>query len=230
MEDILNLIYIVVMFCSATVFVLMAAKWQKVPKKFFAIHIAVVLWSGFMYLNYLLGEPMTELARYLDWLITTPLLIIALGLSGLFKLKKKRYDLIFLAVFFQVITIVSGIFAVKSTDELNKMVWFFFGLMAMVGVFAVIWGPLLRTSKQRSKQLHQKYVWLTTYLTIQWIAYPIVWLISVEGFGYVGPITSTALFVIVPIISKAGFGFIDLTLLHKATEGKLKRFVKKLKK
>jgi bacteriorhodopsin len=55
---------------------------------------------------------------------------------------------------------------------------------------------------------------LALYLTVQWLAYPLVWLIGRPGLGLIGPTVSAALFIVLPIISKAGFGFYHLSRLR----------------
>jgi bacteriorhodopsin len=52
------------------------------------------------------------------------------------------------------------------------------------------------------------------FLTIQWLAYPIVWMMGSMGLRILNESTTTLLFIILPIVSKAGFGFFNLFLLR----------------
>jgi bacteriorhodopsin len=52
------------------------------------------------------------------------------------------------------------------------------------------------------------------YLTVQWILYPIVWILGQPGMQIFDSFTTTVLFLILPVISKAGFGFFNLIKLR----------------
>ena len=56
------------------------------------------------------------------------------------------------------------------------------------------------------------------FLTFQWVAYPLIWLIGSMGLRLFNSTTIAALFVLLPVVSKAGFGFFNLLSLRGLPE------------
>jgi bacteriorhodopsin len=65
-------------------------------------------------------------------------------------------------------------------------------------------------TRGQGAQLPKFYNNLTTYFTVLWFGYPIVWLIGSSGFGWINQTIDTLLFCILPFFSKVGFSFLDL--------------------
>ncbi len=56
---------------------------------------------------------------------------------------------------------------------------------------------------------------MATLLTALWIGYPVIWALGPSGIGLYGPVANTALFVLLPIVSKVGFSIYDLSELRR---------------
>lgn len=56
------------------------------------------------------------------------------------------------------------------------------------------------------------------YVILFWIAYPVIWILGTPGFKVLSASTTQALFIILPILCKAGFGFLDLYLLNNLSK------------
>ncbi|BDC35174.1 hypothetical protein Noda2021_11320 [Candidatus Dependentiae bacterium Noda2021] len=218
----LIIFYIGVMALSALGFILMRrSQGTRVPLYFYMIHFAIVCWSGLIYLNILFNTPLRDYAWYADWVISTPLIVLALGLSAMYYLQEKRWDLIWAVMGFQAVTIITGVLAQLSYSQNALLTFFILGNVAMLGVFYMIWGPLMTIARQSGYELYAKYRLLASYLVIFWIAYPAIWILGTPGFGLISDYATTLSFVILPILCKSGFGFLDLYLLgqlqHKNT-------------
>ena len=77
-ESNLHWLYVIVMFSSALAFIIMSRR-----------PVFVVVWSGLAYSAIALGQGKIQIggdevvyARYLDWVVTTPLLLLSLNLTG----------------------------------------------------------------------------------------------------------------------------------------------------
>ncbi|MBC5991948.1 bacteriorhodopsin [Pontibacter sp. SD6] len=81
-------------------------------------------------------------------------------------------------------------------------------------MFYIFWNPLYAIAKTQGENITRVYRGSAMFLTIQWLLYPIVWLIGDTGMKVVSPFTTTVLFLIIPIVSKAGFGFFNLLKLR----------------
>jgi len=77
------------MAASALAFLLMSRNPKGVPQYKYLIHTFVVIWSGLAYASLAMSQGQTEVlgqtvyyARYIDWVVTTPLLLLSLVLTG----------------------------------------------------------------------------------------------------------------------------------------------------
>lgn len=146
---------------------------------------AAVVYSfmGFLYAT----NPDTVIRawRYLDWLITVPLLLTELYLFLDKKLRKQK-DLVLIIVL-SIIMLVLGLLG--ELHYLNKWLTNLVGLLAMGGIFYILY-------KKISKQ-HIKFL---TAVVILWLFYPIVYIVEDN-------ILTIVLFSIVDLSAKVGTAF-----------------------
>ena len=218
-EITLHWIYVAVMFGSAAIFLILSRDGKDVPLYKYLIHTFIVIWSGLAYASLALGQGSAESAgnvvyypRYIDWVVTTPLLLLSLNLTGKFNIKLEG-SLTAALMGTQVIMIITGLVAELSPDDI-KWFWYTAGCVALLAVLYLIWGPLKRKSKLQGQEIEQVYHKSAVFLSIQWLAYPLVWAIGYMGAGLIDKPTTTFLFILLPIVSKAGFGFYNLFLLR----------------
>ena len=209
--------YITISFISAIVFAWLRTVWHRVPGIFYVIHGAIVTWSGTMYLNFLFETPISHIAWYIDWVITTPLIVLALALTAQFQRSQIAWDVTWLIIGAQALTIITGLLAHLTSSTHGMYAWFTIGCIMMLLVWYIIWVPLMRMAQQHSRQLHHKYQRIGLFVIALWATYPIVWMLSPIGLGYIGDATTRILFVVLPILCKPGFGFLDLYCLNSVT-------------
>jgi bacteriorhodopsin len=219
-EVLLHWAYVAIMLFSGIAFYLMSKNPKGVPYYKYIIHIFVVTWSGLAYSALALNQGTIEFqgqtvhfARYIDWVVTTPLLLLSLALTGKFTTRKEGW-LIGAMMGTQAIMILTGLVAELSADETRQYFWYILGCIALVIVFYIFWGPLLKIAKAQGPGIERVYRASATFLTVQWLIYPTVWLIGAPGMEILSPFATTVLFLIVPIVSKAGFGFFNLIKLR----------------
>ena len=195
-----EMFYSLVMFFSLGCFIYLGKRW-KIPKHFILLHSTIVGWSGLMYLFIAYQTPLSDLARYFDWVVTTPLLLMALYFTAILN-KKGNYSLMLYLLILQPIIILTGLFA----DFLGDLRYFYLGLFLLSIIIKIIWVDLYKLAVNK-----KKYDFLLKYFTIQWLLYPLVFILY--PLNFISLETYNILFVILPIFSKAVFGFIDLYLL-----------------
>ena len=110
--------------------------------------------------------------------------------------------------------ITAGLLADLSAGTRSRYLYFALGAVALLGIFAVIWGPLRSVARRQPDGLHHAYVEAAALLTLLWIGYPLIWLAGPSGAGLLGPTMDTALFVLLSIASKIGWGAFDLARLR----------------
>jgi bacteriorhodopsin len=86
-------------------------------------------------------------------------------------------------------------------------------------VLHMIWGALRAITRHQQSELAAFYDKLTTYFTVLWVSYPIVWIIGPSGMGWINQNIETFLFCLLPFFSKVGFSFIDLHGLRNLYSG-----------
>jgi bacteriorhodopsin len=219
-QSVLHWIYLAVMALGAITFMMMSRNPRGVPVYEYVIAIFIPIWSGLAYMAMALEQgklevagQLTHYARYIDWVVTTPLLLLALALTAMNK-GPKHVSLIATLMGTQVIVIVTGLVADLSANETLRYVWYSVSVAAFFVVLYLIWNPLQRIASGNSAELGGVYRRVVTYFTVFWVCYPIVWIIGPSGFGLISQDMDTLLYVVLPIFSKVGFSLYDLTLLR----------------
>ena len=114
LEITLHWIYVAIMFGSAIVFSVWSRNPKHIPPHKYLLHILIVVWSGLAYSaialdqGYLFSEGQKVVyARYIDWIISTPLLVMALSFTGMLLVDKVGW-LKGSLLFTQVVMIATG--------------------------------------------------------------------------------------------------------------------------
>ncbi len=217
----LHWFYFIVMAVGALYFYSLSRNPRGVPRYEYLIAIFIPCWSGLAYLSIALGQGFLDtdsgivyFARYLDWVVTTPLLLLALALTAMFYKKKKDKAIIGALIGADVIMILTGLIADFSSG-LQTYIWYTLGVIALVVILYIIWYPLRKMAQSSSAELGRHYNRTALYLTAFWVAYPTVWILGPSGLGLTQSITEVLSFIILPIFSKVGFSILDLGGLRK---------------
>jgi bacteriorhodopsin len=220
MESTLHWIYVGIMLAGALIFFLWSRNPKGVPQYEYLIATFIPLWSAAAYMGMALGqgkleidEQTTYVARYLDWVVTTPLLLVALSLTATFH-KEKKYTLMATLVGADVFMIISGLIADLSQTPI-RYIWYGLGVLALLVIFYLVWVSLRRwVMENQTPEIQRIYTRLAAYLTIFWIGYPLTWLLGPSGIGLFSQEVDTLLFIFLPVFSKVGFSLYDLSMLR----------------
>jgi len=214
-------LYVICMSAGALLFFSWSRNPSGVARYEYVIAMIIPIWSGLAYMAMALGQGIIEvdgreiyLARYLDWLVTTPLLLWALASTAMFH-RPLNKSLIGALMVTDVIMILSGLFADLTSNEAVQWLWYIIGCVCLALVLWITWGPLRQIAADQGREIKTTYTRVVTYLTVLWLGYPLIWALSPSGVGLFGQTTSTALFVVLPIFSKVGFSILDLHELRK---------------
>ena len=215
----LHWIYVAVMAASALYFFLLSRDPKGVPNYKYLIHIFVVVWSGLAYTALALGQGTVEVgdqtvyfARYVDWVVSTPLLLLSLSLTGQYTLKLEGPITAGL-LGSQVVMILTGLVGDLSTGS-ARWIWYIAGCVALFIVLRLMWNELYVKAKEQGPELTAAYKGSAAFLTVQWLLYPTVWALGSPGLGLFGELATSAFFIFLPIISKSGFALYNLSKLR----------------
>lgn len=140
-----------------------------------------------------------EAARYLDWLVTTPLLILYLGL-----LARPPRRVLGGLIAVDVVIIAGGVVAAATTGTVS---WVAFGV-AGAAYAALVYGLLVtlpRSASAECDRVRAVFGTLRNITVVLWTLYPVVWLLAPTGFGILTPATEMLVFVYLDVVSKVGF-------------------------
>ena len=214
-------IYVACMAAGAVLFFVWSRNPRHVPQYEYAAAIVIPVWSGLAYTAMALGQGTVEVggdtvhvARYLDWLVTTPLILFVLASTGMFfrPLDKTTIGTL---IALDVIMILSGLFADLSTEQGQQWFWYITGCICLVLILSILWGRVRNEAYAHNKEIGDAFTRVNTYFTAMWLGYPIIWALGTSGLGVIDQTTEVALFVILPIFSKVGFSIYDLYELRK---------------
>ncbi|MBF2008306.1 rhodopsin [Chlorogloeopsis fritschii PCC 6912] len=221
-------LYVAGMAIGAIYFISLGRNPRGLPRLEYFVATFIPIWSGLAYMSmalpgigieqgrYVAFEGHTVFfARYLDWVVTTPLLLLALSWTAMHYQSKKDWTLIFSLMATQVIVILSGLIADLSAVPWVRYLWYINGTVAFLIILWGIWGPLrAKTKGYEEHGLPRFYDRLTTFFTATWICYPIIWIIGHSGLNLINQTTEVFLFCLVPFFSKVVFSYLDLNGLR----------------
>ncbi len=160
-------------------------------------------------------------ARYIDWVITTPLLLIGLLGVGLAAVNqageavRERTGLVAGVIGADILMIVTGLFGALALDSTHKYVWFAVSCVFFLGVLYVVWGPVRASAKAQGGEIAALYDKLLYILTVLWFIYPILWLLGTEGTEAISLNAEVTVFAIIDLLAKVGFGLVLVTGVKK---------------
>ncbi|XGV97938.1 MAG: bacteriorhodopsin [Leptolyngbya sp. BL-A-14] len=188
-----------------------AAQRRKEGMEFALTSFFITLWAASMYLSMILGETVLFnfkgqhtlfWGRYLDWVITTPLLLLDLGvIAGV------RPKLIMGVMAADVFMIVTGIIATLEGSPTNYL-WYVISCGAFLAILGALLTEFAHTARRRNGKINRLFQTLRNTLIGLWFCYPIVWILGAEGIRFLTVETETACYALLDLAAKVGFGFI----------------------
>lgn len=143
-----------------------------------------------------------------DWVITTPALLLELVLASGLPLS----DIITLC-FFDLVMIITGLIGALVVSS-YKWAYFTFGDVALVYIWFVLFGPA-RSSAGAISAAHQKsFTSSAALLSFLWLLYPIAWGLA-DGGNVISPDSEMVFYGILDFIAKPVFCFFHLWQLSK---------------
>ena len=221
------------MVVGVVAFLFMGSSAREEHRHHYVSSLFIALIAGTSYLAMALGEGRVRVpegrdlffARYIDWSLTTPLLLLGLATLALFSKSREKPGFVAGLLGADVVMILTGLFAGLSGGA-HKWIWYIVSCGAFLAVLALIWGPLRAESARQRADEHALWRRQAGILTVLWIAYPIVWLLGTEGFRLYSSGWETLLIAVLDVSAKVGYGFLLLSGLralapHSAPAGRV---------
>lgn len=145
--------------------------------------------------------------RYIDWLVTTPVLI---GYTAYVAGASRKW--ILGAIVADVLMIGLGAWAIVATPPLR---WIAFTLSALcqVVLLGVLYGVLPSYAKDQPSERRRLARILRTHVGPLWIAYPVVWIFG-TGLQMISATATAIIFTFVDVTAKVPFVFFVYRVRH----------------
>ncbi len=195
LQALFHWLYITGMAIGAIHFMLLGRNPRGVPRYEYLVAAFIPIWSGLAYLSMTLPHgdleqgkievagQIAHFARYADWIVTTPLLLLSLSWTAMHYLPKKDWTSIASLMGTQVIVVICGLVADLSVVPWVRYLWYINGVVAFLVVLGGVWGSLRVKTRSQGVELSSFYDRIATYFTVLWICYPVVWILGPSGLG-----------------------------------------------
>jgi bacteriorhodopsin len=153
-------------------------------------------------------------ARYIDWSITTPLLLYSLVTSGLHGTGIKRPALVVGLLGADVYMILTGFVAGLSDNPSVKWTFYICSCAAFIAIYGLLFGPFKKLTATGPHA--STYMKKAMFLSAIWFAYPVVFLIGQEGFRIWSATWDAVFFTLLDLIAKVVYGVWAVSLAKKS--------------
>ena len=127
------------------------------------------------------GDPFNEAYRYVDWLLTVPLLLVE-TVAVLALAKEMRRSLLNRLVPASAAMIALGYPGDIAADTNTKMIWFVLSMIPFLYILYILFVELTKAISNQSGAVTKLVRQLRTILILTWAVYPISYLMPVLGF------------------------------------------------
>jgi len=155
-------------------------------------------------------------ARYVDWSLTTPLLLLDLcllaGLNGGHTI---------MAILADVVMVLTGLFAAYGSEKTaQKWGWY---TIACIAFLVIIWHLVVNGRagvKNKSSNVAKLYAGISLYTILVWTAYPIIWAVA-DGARILSVNQEIIAYAVLDVLAKPVFGAWLLIAHSKLSESNL---------
>lgn len=161
-------------------------------------------------------------ARYIDWSVTTPVLLLALSMTALHG-AHRRAGLVAGLLASDIVMIVTGLFFALSQDAFIKWVWYITSCIAFLAVYYILFGALRQEARARDVERRDAYNRNLVILVVLWLLYPIFVVLGPDGLMTWTATFTTACVTILDLVAKVAYGFIAMAGTKKVTDADLAR-------
>lgn len=152
--------------------------------------------------------------RYIDWVITTPALLLTLVLATGLPLS----DIIAL-IFFDLVMIVTGLVGSLVVSS-YKWGYFAFGCAALVYIWYILLVPALKSATVLGPDFKKAFMFSAIYLSALWTLYPLAWGLA-DGGNRITPTSEMIFYGILDVLAKPVFTGFHLFMISKLDYTKL---------
>lgn len=154
--------------------------------------------------------------RYVDWILTVPLMCLEFYL--ILKVAGAKKSLLWRLVFLSIIMLVTGYIG-EAIDRPNAWLW---GLISGIAYFVIVYdiwlGQAAKLAKQAGGDVLVAHKLLCWFVLVGWAIYPLGYMLGTEGWynSIFGTGSVDVAYNIADAINKIGFGLVIYSLAVKS--------------
>lgn len=150
------------------------------------------------------GDRSVYLARYVQWIVGTPLIVLYLGMLA--GTDGNRLSALI------IVDVLAMSAALGAALTVGTARWLMFGVGTVLYVVLLygLLGTLGAAADGRNPAITALFEKLRNLTVVTWSFYPIVWLAGPLGFGVIDPFAEVLVVTYLDVVAKVGFGFIAL--------------------
>ena len=176
-----------------------------------AISITVIAATAYLAMAFGMGRITVNgeeivVARYLDWILTTPLILTLLGV-----LANANRSLIATLIGVNLYMIVVGFLGAIADSLFVTLVWWALGVVAYLVLLYLLLGVLSDAVEEMPDDVSGMFVVLRNLTVVIWSIYPVVWILGGNAFGVLPVLFEQSGFVLLDILAKVVFGYVLLS-------------------
>lgn len=153
------------------------------------------------------GEPFNDAYRYVDWLLTVPLLLVEL-VAVLTLSKAVTRSILTRLVIAAVLMIGLGYPGEISADNNTRWLWWTLSMIPFLYILFVLWVELSKSLERQCAASRGLISGARVLIVLSWAFYPIAFMLPMLGFGAAGSINVGLQvgYSIADIVAKCGLG------------------------
>lgn len=146
--------------------------------------------------------------RYIDWVITTPALLLELTLATGLPLSD-----VITVIFFDLVMIITGLVG-ALIPTVYKWAFWTFGTASLFYIWWVLAGPARTSSRLLGGGFAKSFTISAAFLSVLWLVYPVIWGVA-DGGNVIVTDSEMVAYGVLDVLAKPVFLFVHLFLLSK---------------
>ncbi|MGB5982975.1 MAG: bacteriorhodopsin-like [Nonlabens sp.] len=155
--------------------------------------------------------------RYVDWVLTVPLMCVEFFL--ILKVAGAKKSLMWQLIFLSVVMLVTGYFG-EAVDRDNAWLWGLLSGIAYIGIVYIIWfGKAKKLAQEAGGSVLAAHKTLCWFVLVGWAIYPIGYMAGTPGWyePIFGGLDLDVVYNIGDAVNKIGFGLVIYNLAVQST-------------
>jgi sensory rhodopsin len=157
--------------------------------------------------------------RYVDWIVTTPLMLVKFAL--LLQISDDKRGIVWIMVVADLIMIICGYFGehLLNKNGASIEVWMLFGLGCLAWLFLlfIIFSSLTEFSRDKVAPVKKAFAGMRLFIALGWAVYPIGFMVACMADGAGPKIARELIYNFADLVNKVGLGLVVVTAAKQIT-------------